>query len=45
MKYKPLSRIHSKSMQDHEYRVAYESEVGLERLQRVLQELRGEAAT
>ncbi|WP_437615122.1 helix-turn-helix domain-containing protein [Erwinia sp. V71] len=43
MKYKTLSQIHSESMSDAEYRIAYEAEVERERLQDTLQGWRKEA--
>jgi len=43
MKYKTLDQIHAASMQDPEYRAAYEAEMALERLQETLQYWRAEA--
>ncbi|WP_435951954.1 helix-turn-helix domain-containing protein [Dryocola sp. BD626] len=43
MKYKTLDQIHNESLQDPEYRAAYEAEEALERLQETLQSWRVEA--
>lgn len=43
MKYKTLTQIHTESMQDPEYKAAYEAEEALERLQTTLQDWRIEA--
>lgn len=43
MKFKALDQIHTESMQDPEYRTAYEAEIALERLQQTLQGWRIEA--
>lgn len=43
MKYKTLNQIHSASMNDPEYRVAYEAEEALEKLQETLQSWRIDA--
>jgi DNA-binding XRE family transcriptional regulator len=43
MKYKTLDRVHAESLQDPEYRAAYEAEEALERLQETLQSWRVEA--
>lgn len=43
MKYKTLTQIHTESMQDSEYKAAYEAEEAPERLQTTLQDWRVEA--
>ncbi|WP_181955597.1 helix-turn-helix domain-containing protein [Rahnella variigena] len=43
MKCKTLTQIHTESMQDPEYKAAYEAEEALERLQTTLQDWRVEA--
>lgn len=43
MKYKTLTHIHTESMQDPEYKAAYEAEEALESLQTTLQDWRVEA--